>query len=127
MHSPIATNAQPLPRSCSRFLPATLLSLLVACSAGADTVSNQVQMAVTPQGFEPRDISVRMGEPVTLTITRKTDDTCATEIVIDEYGINTKLPLNQSVTIKFTPKKSGKLKYGCAMSKMIGGVITIRG
>jgi len=102
------------------------LSSIVACSAGADAVSNKVQMVITVAGFEPKDIAVRVNEPVVLTITRKTNDTCANEIVIDEYGINTKLPLNQPVTVTFTPKKTGKLQYGCAMKKMIGGVISVR-
>ena len=39
--------------------------------------------------------------------------------------VRAKLPLNQAVTVTFTPQKSGKLKYGCAMQKMIGGVITV--
>ena len=60
-----------------------------------------------------------------LTITRVSDATCATEIVIDEYGVNTKLPLNEAVSVTFTPKATGQLKYGCAMNKMIGGVIRI--
>ncbi len=115
-----------VPSSVFRGLQAALLGLLVACSAGAEAVSNNVQMLVTDHGFEPKDITVRMGQPVTLTITRKNKETCATEIVIDEYGINTKLPLDKPVTVSFTPKKSGTLKYGCAMSKMIGGVITIQ-
>ncbi len=105
---------------------AALLSTIVACSAGADAVSNKVQMVITVGGFEPKDITVKAREPVVLTITRKTNDTCANEIVIDEYNINTKLPLNTPVTVSFTPTKSGSLRYGCAMKKMIGGVITVR-
>jgi plastocyanin domain-containing protein len=101
---------------------------LGACSdsAGAEgPIQNRVEMSVTDKGFEPQNLRVKKGEPVTLIITRKTDTTCATEIVIDEHKINTKLPLNQPVTVTFTPSKSGELKYGCAMQKMIGGVIKI--
>jgi len=108
----------------------TVLALalaLTACdSAGAEgPIQNRVEMTITDKGFEPQNLRVKQGEPVTLIITRKTDTTCATEIVIDEYNINTKLPLNKPVTVTFTPKKSGQLKYGCAMQKMIGGVIKI--
>lgn len=116
----------------ARWLTATLLfaaAALTGCSddAKADPapVSNAVTMTITEKGFEPQNITVKAGEPVKLTITRKTNSTCATEIVIDEYKINEKLPLDQPVTVTFTPTKSGKLKYGCAMNKMIGGVITI--
>jgi plastocyanin domain-containing protein len=105
----------------------TLALLVGACSAEAEApVSNKVEMVVTEAGFVPQNFSVKKGEPVTLIITRKTNDTCANEIVIDEHGINVKLPLNQPVTVTFTPKRSGTLKYGCAMQKMLGGVITIK-
>lgn len=84
-----------------------------------------ITMSVTDKGFEPAALKVKKGEPVTLVITRKTEKTCATEIVIDEHGVNTKLPLNKAVTVTFTPRKSGELKYGCGMGKMIGGVLTV--
>jgi hypothetical protein len=29
------------------------------------------------------------------------------------------------VTVTFTPKKAGDIKYGCAMGKMIGGVLKV--
>ena len=85
-----------------------------------------MEMRVTDKGFEPAALSVKKGEPVTLVITRMTDKTCATDIVIDEAGINTKLPLNKAVNVTFTPKKAGELKYGCAMNKMIGGVLSVQ-
>jgi plastocyanin domain-containing protein len=119
-----------LPKRLSAALLA--LTLHAGCSAGASEgpvfdgpVRNQVKMVVTDKGFEPQNIRVKQGEPVTLEITRKVDGTCATEIVIDEHKVNTKLPLNTPVTVTFTPTKSGTLKYGCAMQKMIGGVIKV--
>src|SRR5512133_2803324 len=62
-----------------------------------------VEMTVTPDGFVPAEVKVKKGEPLQLVITRKTDQTCATEIVIKDLGINQKLPLNQPVAIVFTP------------------------
>ncbi len=69
-------------------------------------------------------MTVKKGEPVTLVVTRKTDKTCATEIVIDDEGINAKLPLDKAVKATFTPKKSGEIKYTCGM-KMFGGVLKV--
>lgn len=101
-------------------------SWLIGCDKpAAPTRSGNIEMSVTENGFEPADVKLKKGAPVTLVITRKTDKTCATEIVIDEHNINTKLPLNQAVTVSFTPNKGGQLRYGCAMEKMIGGVFTI--
>lgn len=96
-----------------------------ACGDPKPPLQNTVTMTVTDKGFEPQNLRVEQGKPVALTITRKSDSTCATEIVIDEQGINTPLPLNEAVTVNFTPSKTGTLKYGCAMQKMIGGTISI--
>jgi plastocyanin domain-containing protein len=107
---------------------ALVASLAGACQRDATPVTplaNEVSMTVTDKGFEPQDLRVAKGKPVKLTITRISDATCATEIVIDEHGIKTPLPLNEAVSVTFTPKQAGQLKYGCAMDKMIGGVIRI--
>jgi plastocyanin domain-containing protein len=83
-----------------------------------------VEMQVTEDGYVPAKIKAAKGEKLRLVITRKTDRTCAKEIVIREAGINTPLPLNKPVTVEVTPKKSGELKYACGMD-MISGVIFI--
>ena len=102
------------------------LALASGCSgAPSQAQSGTIQMSVTEAGYEPAHIKVKKGAPVKLVITRKTDATCAKEIVIDEHKINTKLPLNTAVTVTFTPTKSGELKFGCAMDKMISGVIVV--
>jgi hypothetical protein len=84
-----------------------------------------VELTVTEKGYEPSPVNLKKGEPVKLVVTRKTDQTCATEVVMDGYDINTPLPLNQPVEIAFTPKESGKLVYGCAMGKMVSGVFMV--
>ncbi|WNG44957.1 copper transporter [Archangium minus] len=84
-----------------------------------------IALSVTEKGYEPSPITLKQGEPVKLVLTRTTDHTCATEIVLDEYNINTPLPLNQPVEVTFTPNKTGKLVYGCAMGKMISGVFMV--
>jgi plastocyanin domain-containing protein len=83
-----------------------------------------VEMEVTGEGFVPSRVKVKKGEKVRLLITRKTDRTCATEIVIKDYGINTALPLGKQVKVELTPKASGEIKYACAMN-MIGGVLFV--
>ena len=92
-----------------------------AAKAGGAKV---VEMQVTPDGWVPDKVHVKAGEKVRLQITRKTDKTCATEIVIKELGINQPLPLNKMVTVEFTPKKAGQLKYACGMD-MISGILFV--
>ncbi|HEY6001523.1 MAG TPA: cupredoxin domain-containing protein [Anaeromyxobacter sp.] len=82
------------------------------------------QISVTSDGFVPASIKVKRGEPVRLVVTRKTDRTCATEIVIKDHGINQPLPLDKPVTVELTPKKSGQVRYACGMD-MIYGVLQV--
>lgn len=96
-----------------------------APQATAPEKARVIELTVTERGFEPSPVNVRKGEPLKLVVTRKTDDTCATKIVIDEAGIKKDLPLNQPVELTFTPAKSGELKYGCAMGKMVSGVLLV--
>jgi plastocyanin domain-containing protein len=83
-----------------------------------------VELTVTGNGFEPSKVKVRKGEKVRLVVTRKTQRTCATEIVIRDAGINTPLPLDKAVAVEFTPTKTGELRYTCGMG-MIGGTLFV--
>ena len=97
-----------------------------ACASGTTAqAGGAIQMSVTDSGFEPDHIKAKKGVPLKLVITRKSEHTCATDLVIDEYDIHAKLPLNTPVTVAFTPNKSGELRYGCAMNKMVSGTLTI--
>ena len=84
-----------------------------------------VELTVTSKGFEPANVKVKAGHPVRLVVTRKTDKTCATEIVLADLGINQPLPLETPVTVEFTPSESGTLRYACAMDH-ISGIVTVQ-
>ena len=84
-----------------------------------------VAIAVTEEGFVPPNIALRKGEPVTLRITRTTANTCATELLIAGTEVSLALPLNEAVEVKYTPEKSGRVKFGCAMGMMISGVLLV--
>ncbi len=84
-----------------------------------------VELSVTTKGFEPSRVKLRKGELVKLVITRKTDDTCAREIVIPDENIRAELPLGKAVTMALTPKRTGEIRYSCAMG-MVGGVLDVR-
>jgi plastocyanin domain-containing protein len=87
--------------------------------------SRVITLSVTEKGYEPTPITLKKDEPVKLVVTRTTEQTCATEIVMKDYGINTPLPFNTPVEIAFTPNKSGTLTYGCAMGQMISGTFMV--
>jgi plastocyanin len=81
-----------------------------------------VEVAVTDNGFEPSKVKAKKGEKVRLVVTRKTDSTCAKEIVVEDHGINQPLPLQKAVTVEFTPTKSGEIRYACGMDHVSGVV-----
>ncbi len=85
----------------------------------------RVEISVTDNGFEPTPIKVKKDEPLVLVVTRKTESTCAKKLVLDEAKISADLPMNKAVELKFTPTKAGQIKYGCAMGKMIAGVLMV--
>ncbi len=83
-----------------------------------------VKLAVTKEGFEPAVVKVQKGRPVKLVVTRTVERTCATEIVMKDFGINQPLPLGQEVAVTVTPTRTGDFKYSCAMN-MIGGTLKV--
>jgi plastocyanin domain-containing protein len=82
-----------------------------------------IAIAVTEKGFEPAVVRVPAGKPVTLVVTRKTDRTCAKEIVIAEENVKKDLPLGEPVEISFTPRQAGEIRYACGMDMLSGKVI----
>jgi plastocyanin domain-containing protein len=82
-------------------------------------------MQVTTEGFVPENVTLKANQAVKLVVTRTTDETCAKDLLIDGTDIKVPLPLNQSVEIAYTPAKAGKVKFGCAMGMMVGGVLLV--
>lgn len=77
---------------------------------------------ITSKGFEPSSLKLKAGAPAKVTFVRKTDETCAKEVVMKDYGIKRDLPLNESVTVEFTPRK-GEFTFACGMNMVKGKLI----
>jgi plastocyanin domain-containing protein len=104
-----------------------LLSLFtIVATAAADP--QHADITITKRGFDPDRIAVRKGEEITLAFTRKTDATCAKQVVI-ELGngktIEKDLPLDKTVEVRATFTKTGELRYSCAMD-MIHGTLAVQ-
>jgi plastocyanin domain-containing protein len=100
-----------------------ILALMAAGCGG--TKGAEIPVSVTENGFEPSRIEVKHDQPVTLLVTRKTDQTCATEIVVPSRGITQSLPLNQTVRVALGPLKTGEVAFACGMD-MEKGTIAVR-
>ena len=81
-----------------------------------------IEISVTEKGFEPSDIDVKAGVPVILKVTRKTNDTCATEIQIPSKNLVKALPLNTTVTVELGKVAKGNVPFSCAMDMITGAL-----
>lgn len=108
------------------------LALLLAAAAGSANAQTKrsskpktqsVRVIINERGYEPVSINLRRGVPARVTFLRVTEATCATEIVIPAHNINRPLPINQPVTVSFTPKRSGEINFTCGMNMMRGKMI----
>ncbi|CAN5423247.1 hypothetical protein BH11MYX1_BH11MYX1_00370 [soil metagenome] len=96
-------------------------------SAAAKSSATRFEIAVTDEGFNPADVKVPVATPVTLVFTRKTDQTCAKEIVItlDGKKVQKALPLGTPVEIAATFPTAGTLSYACGMD-MVKATLTVQ-
>ena len=104
-------------------VPAALAALLVATPVHAATKEQVVNLEVTKEGFVPAQVKVKAGQPVKLVVTRKTEITCATEIVMKDFGVNEPLPLNKTVVVTVKPEKAGSYRFACGMDMIAGALV----
>lgn len=90
--------------------------------SAAKKVQN-VKISLTERGYEPETFRLKKGIPARVTFIRKTEDDCGKEVVIPAYNIRRELPLNQPVTIRFTPRKAGSFNFVCGMDMLRGKII----
>ena len=83
-----------------------------------------INISVTENGFEPSLLKVAPAQDIILAITRKTDSTCARDIIFPSEKIKKELPLNKTVTIALGKLKKGNIKFSCGMN-MVNGVISV--
>lgn len=92
-------------------------------SIAADAAPQVIEVQVTENGFEPSKIDIKVDAPVVLKVTRKTDSTCATELVMKEKKIKKELPLNQTVSIELGKLKKGDHSFSCSMNMIKGNLL----
>ena len=99
------------------------IAFALSLTAHAKPRVQQFTVKITERGFEPESLKLRRGVPARITFLRTLDNTCATEIVISEFGIRRALPLNQPTVVSFTPNRKGEFSFTCGMNMMRGKLI----
>lgn len=83
----------------------------------------KVEIEVTKEGFKPSAVEIAVGAPVDLVFVRRTDETCAKEVVVPSVNARKALPLNQPVSIRLPPTKAGTLTFVCGMNMLKGSIV----
>jgi RND family efflux transporter MFP subunit len=81
------------------------------------------KISVGDTSFEPSRLPLRAGVPARLTFTRVSEKTCATSVVFAPLKIKKELPLNEPVTIEFTPSRAGEIAFACGMNMFRGTIV----
>ncbi|MFZ5446208.1 MAG: cupredoxin domain-containing protein [Myxococcota bacterium] len=118
-------DAPPPPVETAKPAPKPAETPKVEAAAKPEGGARTIALEVTNDGFVPSNITLKANEPVKFVVTRKTDETCATDLLIDGTDIKVALPLDKAVEVAWTPTKAGKVRFGCAMDMMIGGVLLV--
>lgn len=85
----------------------------------------KIAIQVSNAGYSPKNLTVKVGVPVELTLVSKDSYSCANAFLLQDFGIKTMLQANDQQTFTFTPEKAGKHTFTCTMG-MYTGTITVQ-
>jgi cytochrome c oxidase subunit II len=96
-----------------KILRTLLLWATLASLAGVDRAQAPRTIEMTAQRFtfEPNEITVKKGEPVTLVIKSKD---VSHGLVIEDLGVRTEVKKGEATEVKFDPEVTGTFEGKCA-------------
>ena len=104
-----------------------MLALLGVAGCGGATVASapgEIHIDVTNAGFVPALKTVPRDRPVTLIFTRKTEQTCATDVVFTKLHRGYDLPLNKPVRVALAADEvRDTIDYTCSMNMLQGKLV----
>jgi len=89
--------------------------LLTACGGGSKSggaAGKTIDMKMTEFAFEPKEVTVKQGEAVTVNLVNQ--GSVAHSFEVDEFGAKSdSIPAGQSGKVTFTPNKTGEFTIYC--------------
>lgn len=103
----------------------TGFSLAGSAPSSTDTsATTSPTINVTRSGYTPTRVTVPVNQEITLTLVTNDSRSCANYFTIPELKIAQQLPLTGQTPIKFTPTKTGSIRFTCGMG-MYSGTINV--
>ena len=111
-----------------RIAPITLTLALLLAACGAETVAEppagrRIPIQVGSSSYDPAEVTARVGETITLVVTRSSEQGCGDVLVIPSENIRRDLPLNEAVEVTLTPASAGTLRFTCGMGMFDGAIV----
>lgn len=76
-------------------------------------------------GYGPDAVFVAKGKPVRLDFTRREANPCSELVIFDGIDRRAELPENETVSVEFTPRRTGRITFGCHGGRLRGHVIVV--
>lgn len=99
---------------------------VVTSSGENGVISNNVTIDVFSNGYKSSADTLKVGVPVKLTLRTNGVKSCARAFTIPTLNISRILPETGTVTLEFTPTKTGLLTYTCSMGMYSGSFNVIK-
>ncbi len=106
------------------FRVADLWETAPAPAVATKAAVQKATIQVDEGGYSPANITVAAGKPVELTFVGGKSIGCGNTLVFPDLGIKKTLTPNGKTVVRFTPAKSGQMRFTCGMN-MYRGQITI--
>lgn len=103
--------------------PAAPVAEAVKPDHTVNAAGETVRIEVAANGYTPKTIGVKKGQPVKLEFFRKDEDNCGEELVFPSLNIKKDLPVGKAVVVEVTPSESGEIKFACGMDMLRGKLI----
>lgn len=95
-------------------------------TSAAPLADNAVTINVTNNGYFPRNFSVKVNQPVNLTLVTQGTYSCASVFTIPSLNITKVLQPSDTAQVTFTPTKTGLISFACGMGMYTGTINVIQ-
>ncbi len=85
----------------------------------------QTVLITVEGGYKPNLVTLKAGKPAKITFMRKDSSSCLEEVILPDFGLSEKLPVNQKHEVTIKPDKPGLYTYTCGM-RMFSGQIEVK-
>jgi plastocyanin domain-containing protein len=83
----------------------------------------QEALIVVKGGYTPNVLVVKSGKPVRLKFNRQEASSCSEMVLFPDFDRSAHLPEGETVTVEFTPQKSGEYEFQCQMGMFRGKLL----